>query len=258
MELSENAKRILNATNKPGIIPGIHNYCDRWCARCAFTARCGSFSIEEEFAKDEIKSEEGLWTHLSVMLETSLELLKSHAGELGIELDDPNMNIEQGFESSASRENNPLVCEAARYSDLTGEWLEANQSVLENLDILLFEHGAQNQFIEEYDDPSFVSLIEVIAYYQDFIRVKINRAIIPQNEKSSALQELASYDSNGSAKIALIAIDRSIGAWASILKRMPSREDELLNILVVLQRLRCSMETEFPDARNFHRPGLDD
>jgi len=59
-------------------------------------------------------------------------------------------------------------------------------------------------------------------------------------------------------QIALIAIDRSIGAWASILKRMPSREDEILIILVTLQKLRCNMENDFPDARKFHRPGFDD
>jgi len=258
MELSENAKRILNATNKPGIIPGIHNYCDRWCEKCAFTERCGSFSIEKEFAKDDNKNEEQLWTHLSVMLETSLELLKSHAGELGIELDDQDMEIGQKFDSIKSRENNPLISEARRYSISTQEWLDANQILLENLDTLLIENGPENQFIENFNDPSFTNLIEVIAYYKDFISVKINRAIIQPNEKSSVLDELANYDSNGSAKIALIAIDRSIGAWASILKRMPSREDELLMILVILQKLRCNMETEFPEARNFHRPGFDD
>jgi len=258
MELSENARRILEATNKPGIIPGIHNYCDRWCAKCAFTDRCGSFSIEEEFAKNELKSEEQLWTHLSVMLETSLELLKSHAEELGIELDNPNLEIDKNSNSILSTEKSPLISDASKYSHLTQDWLDSNQKVLENLDTILFQKGAEELFIEEFDEPSFTHLIEVIAYYRDFIAVKINRATMQQAEKSIALKELALYDVNGSAKIALIAIDRSIGAWASILKRMPSREDEILIILVTLQKLRCNMENDFPDARKFHRPGFDD
>ena len=31
-------------------IPGIYNYCDYWCERCAFTQRCGTYlmKIEEE------------------------------------------------------------------------------------------------------------------------------------------------------------------------------------------------------------------
>lgn len=258
MELSENARRILNATNKPGIIPGIHNYCDRWCSKCGFTDRCSSFSIEEEFSKNELKNEEELWTYLSVMLETSLELLKSHAEELGIELDNPDIDIDQNYDSKQLRENPPIISDASKYSDLVQEWLDSNQKVLENLDTLLFEKGPQELFIEEFDDPSFTHLIEVIAYYKDFIAVKINRALMQEREKTAALKELALYDSNGSAKIALIAIDRSIGAWAFILKRMPSREDELLMILVMLQKLRCGLENEFPDARKFHRPGFDD
>lgn len=258
MELSENAKRIIEATNKPGIIPGIHNYCDRWCEKCAFTERCSSYSLEKELQKDSNNDDTQIWTHLTTMLETSLELLKSHAEELGIELDDPDIQIESSFESKFSRDNNPLSIEARRYSQLSGEWLETHQAMLENLDNLLFEKGAEELFIEDLSDPSFTELIEVIAYYKDFIGVKINRALLNQDDKSPELREIASYDSNGSAKIALIAVDRSIGAWASILKRMPSREDELLIILVALQRLRCNLENEFPDARKFHRPGFDD
>ena len=29
----------------PDFIPGIYNYCDRWCERCAFTARCMNFAM---------------------------------------------------------------------------------------------------------------------------------------------------------------------------------------------------------------------
>jgi hypothetical protein len=258
MELSENAKRILNATNKPGIIPGIHNYCDRWCAKCAFTQRCGSFSIEEEFAKDDLKNEEEIWSHLSVMLETSLELLKSQAEQLGIEINETNVEIDQNFDTKLSRNNNPIICEASKYSKLTEEWLDSYKTVLENLDNILFERGAEQLFMEDINEPDFTHLIEVIAYYKDFISIKINRALMQSLENNSGLKELADYDANGSAKISLIAIDRSIGAWASILKRMPSREDELLIILVILQKLRCSLESEFPKARQFHRPGFDD
>ena len=28
-------------------IPGIYNYCDRWCERCPLTARCRVFAMEE-------------------------------------------------------------------------------------------------------------------------------------------------------------------------------------------------------------------
>ena len=30
------------------LIPGIYNYCDRWCERCSFTSRCLNFASSEE------------------------------------------------------------------------------------------------------------------------------------------------------------------------------------------------------------------
>ena len=35
----------------PKFIPGIFNYCDRWCERCAFTARCRTFAMEQEASR---------------------------------------------------------------------------------------------------------------------------------------------------------------------------------------------------------------
>src|SRR5690606_11821977 len=34
-------------------IDGIFNYCDRWCERCPFTARCRTFAMEQEFERAE-------------------------------------------------------------------------------------------------------------------------------------------------------------------------------------------------------------
>jgi hypothetical protein len=64
-------------------------------------------------------------------------------------------------------------------------------------------------------------------------------------------------DSDGSAKIALIAIDRSIAAWGQMRQHLPQREDNILDILVHLDRLRRKTETVFPNAKAFVRPGFD-
>ena len=36
---------IKGMAKNPDFIPGIYNYCDRWCERCAFTARCMNFAM---------------------------------------------------------------------------------------------------------------------------------------------------------------------------------------------------------------------
>lgn len=39
-------------TPRPEYIRGIYNYCDRWCERCPFTARCENYAYGEETFAD--------------------------------------------------------------------------------------------------------------------------------------------------------------------------------------------------------------
>jgi hypothetical protein len=67
----------------------------------------------------------------------------------------------------------------------------------------------------------------------------------------------AAYDADGSAKVALIAMDRSIEAWTRIREHFEELEDATLDSLARLARLRDEAETRFPRARAFERPGFD-
>jgi hypothetical protein len=58
--------------------------------------------------------------------------------------------------------------------------------------------------------------------------------------------------------VALIGIDRSIAAWGKMYAIFPEKEDEIIELLVQLERLRRFTEKEFPDAREFNRAGFDD
>jgi len=65
-------------------------------------------------------------------------------------------------------------------------------------------------------------------------------------------------DSNGSAKIALIAIDRSIGAWGVVVRYNRFYQDSVLEIVSLLKLLRQAIQETFPGAEAFVRPGLDE
>ncbi|MCK4652949.1 MAG: hypothetical protein KAU01_00720, partial [Candidatus Cloacimonetes bacterium] len=62
----------------------------------------------------------------------------------------------------------------------------------------------------------------------------------------------------GSAKVALIGIDRSIGAWGQMLKHFPYYENKIIKLISFLERLRQIVEKRFPKARDFIRPGFDE
>ena len=53
-------------------------------------------------------------------------------------------------------------------------------------------------------------------------------------------------------------MDRSISAWGEIIKFSPYQEDNILGIIAHLNRLRNLTEADFPDARDFVRPGFDE
>jgi hypothetical protein len=64
-------------------------------------------------------------------------------------------------------------------------------------------------------------------------------------------------DSNGSAKIALIGIDRSLSAWGELAAQGEEQGAAIGTIVNYLARLRAMVEKEFPRARVFIRPGFD-
>src|SRR5260370_34382544 len=77
-------------------------------------------------------------------------------------------------------------------------------------------------------------------------------------ELREALIAAATDDSDGSAKIALIAIERSVNAWRFLQSSLPEKADTIIPMLLELERLRRAAEQTFPTARDFVRPGFDE
>ena len=65
-------------------------------------------------------------------------------------------------------------------------------------------------------------------------------------------------NSDGSAKIALIGMDRSLLAWTELRPHFPEQEDVILDFQLRLARIRGETERLFPNARAFVRPGFDE
>ena len=100
--------------------------------------------------------------------------------------------------------------------------------------------------------------VEVIRWYQSFIYVKICRAFMSLVEEKDDRSLASTRDSAGSAKVALIAIERSLAAWVAMREMFPEETDSMLEILIHLDRMRRSLMRKFPKAKSFRRPGFDD
>ena len=63
---------------------------------------------------------------------------------------------------------------------------------------------------------------------------------------------------NGSAKIVIIGIERSIASWIFFMEKFPQQKEDALDILSTLVPLWHGMKKEFPNYEKFIRAGLDD
>jgi len=259
-------KDILRLAKDPRYISGIYNYCDRWCERCPFTSRCLNYAMEQEdFGEAEthdINNKE-FWDKLQSIFQQTKEMIIELAQEQGLDLNSlalGSVSTEIDLQKDESR-NYELSISARGYAEIVDNWFESEYSLFEQkedeLNTMLNLGIGDDKPYTEADE--ITDAIGVIRWYQHQIYVKLLRALM-QDESVDTQKENTSLqnDSNGSALVALIAIDRSIGAWGRLQEYFPEKTDSILNILLHLDRLRRRVEQVFPDARKFKRPGFDD
>ncbi|MGD2271047.1 MAG: hypothetical protein PVI06_11655 [Desulfobacterales bacterium] len=246
-------------------ISSIYNYCDRWCERCPFTRRCMNFALSEEHENSDPQARdmnnELFWRKLSQTLRATLDLVKEAAAEQGIDFD--SIDVE---ETAADRrltrelvENHACSRAAKVYADRVEKWFDSaggcwepkGESASPEIDLASPE-----------SDPIGVradigDAVEVVRWYQHLIWVKLMRAIQGELREQPEIMEEFAKDSDGSAKVALIAIDRSISAWGVLRGSYPHMEKDSLDLILHLERLRRMVEHHFPAAREFIRPGFD-
>ena len=91
------------------------------------------------------------------------------------------------------------------------------------------------------------------------VGAKLHRALDRDDEADaddSIETDPIQNDWNGSAKVALLSIDRSIAAWTTI--GLTTADPDATAIAQRLQALRLDVERTFPHARKFVRPGFDE
>jgi hypothetical protein len=209
---------------------------------------------------DSINSE--FWKSLEDSFSIALEMIQDFAKEEGFDLDE--IDIDKEIKKQKRRDkiahNHPCSRAALEYPKLMNIWFDSAKKLFQS-------ENPGKQYTDELNIPGrfpgktaseIKNTIEVLRWYQHFLYPKIMRAITGKLEGTPEFLEDMPKDFEGSAKIALIAIDRSMAAWARLMHYFPEKEDETLKILVFLGKLRRSLEHTVPGARSFIRPGFDE
>jgi len=255
---------IKKLAENPNLIPGIYNYCDRWCERCPFTSRCMNFALsEEQFADPQTHdiNNEAFWEKLSEIFQLTLEMVKETAQEQGIDLD--SLDIQQAADEREtirnSAKNHECPYAAKVYGQMVNDWFDSAKDLFEEKadDLGLQVRLELPDFDPAEEADSLKNSVDIIRWYQHFIYVKLIRAVQGKLKETPQSLEEFPKDSDGSAKVAVISIDRSIAAWGQMREHFPQRRDDILDVLVHLDRLRRKTEAVFPNARAFVRTGFD-
>lgn len=279
-------KELTELAGNPTFISGIYNYCDRWCERCPFTARCLVYATEK--ADEELDdpdthdiNNDKFWRKLEAIFRETRELIQEWAEEAGVDLDAAEAEtaqVEHEQERDAAKQHQ-LSLSARDYARMVQQWFEEEFAVEQNV-----HDDITGKSKNAGEDINVSDAIEVIRWYQFFIAAKVFRALMgfergtaevdsagadvfpdlefedddEGNELNEALAEAAGNDSDGSAKIALIAVDRSLSAWRVMQSSFAEKANTIMPMLLVLERLRRGTEQLFPQARDFIRPGFDE
>lgn len=251
--------RFKDLAANPNLISGIHNYCDRWCERCNFTARCAVYAAEEADPDNDPSSRDinnaAFWQKLSSIFKETQEMISEWAEENGVDLSEEAL-APIGKLKEKQREDtrkHPLAKAAEKYAFDVREWFAKESKQTE----VISDLPAQFEDVRDTEDE-VSDYAEVVQWYQFFIAVKLIRGLMSRIDEDDYLAEEDPRDSDGSAKVALMAIDRSISAWKLMCNLRPENADSIRGLLFQLEKLRSSAEREFPNARGFIRPGFDE
>lgn len=241
-------------------IPGIYNYCDRWCERCDFTNRCRLFFDDQKQLR-ESEGKDNFFEIISKNLEKTFELLHNIAEEKGIDLDNIEVD-EEAFQKEQEKYKNarkhPLVNHAKTYAEQADKWLEdqdylesENAKHLKNIDlgVKLDDSDKALRIIDE--------AMNIINWYKYQIQIKLISAINYYPHDPTFEDEIQNMH-HASARIALIGVNNSMKAWQSLLEIFDDKNGEVIDILLLLHRLQTNINQQFPLLHKFRRPGFED
>jgi len=226
----------------------ISAYCDSWCERCDFTQRCSHFAITSALAMCDGDHEAA--TELAIGPARTRgappeKSLRERMADTFADYEEPSAKglEEIGREIDARRERarrHALAETSYDYFVAGWRWLEKNEAAM------------------MLKADSVRAALEIVHWDLFLIHVKIMRALNGRDEdpRGRFWKSRVQNDWNGSAKVALISIDRSERAWRDL--ALSLSDEAATAIADSLAALRGAMNGEFPRAMKFRRPGFDD
>ena len=216
-----------------GFILGIYNYCDRWCETCRLTSRCRLFA---DLAKNDAERDVTLAPVVKAPpLPQEVRDTPQWIKELIDLMNEAAASGEDVSEKEMPLAHRAIEERAGDYSARVHEWLRAQEPC----------------DLRDTEDPR-----ATIAWFGFFIATKTYRALmgLANDDGDDGLPA----DHDGSAKAAILGIERSHVAWLELVRRRSVSAAEAEPFIADLVSVGEQLERIFPKARSFVRPGFDE
>jgi hypothetical protein len=193
----------------------------------------------------------------------TFQLLQKWADENNIKLEDLNVESEA---NKLRREKNMTNARTNDTSKLANEYRmkvmefkSKNKARFEAVKKTFAERAKLELPNDRKQIAEIIHAYDTIAWYEIQLPVKITRAYMSLSESIDRDLDLdpIQNDSNGSAKVVLIGIENSFPAWETLIKYFPELENECWGFLVLLDKIRKRILSDFPNVHEFIRPGFD-
>lgn len=216
----------------------ISEYCDRWCERCAFTSRCSAYAVQAALGMcGDLEEAIQLAVGAPMAPGASTQLIPKVVAVRPTPQEVRELQAEAAAQARRTKES-PLTKHAMEVAIAEHRWFHA--------------HAA----MRESDDPVVREAVAIVSWDSTFIGGKLARALQGRESSDGQDADPIQNDWNGSAKVALISIERSESAWQAIAQA--TGDVAAAELASALSALRDEVEEAFPFARLFRRPGFDE
>ncbi|MDX1912260.1 MAG: hypothetical protein SFV22_12270 [Saprospiraceae bacterium] len=243
------------------LIPNIHNYCDRWCERCVYIERCAvGLETLRRWNQPAPMSDEEIIGQTTEDFKASIDMLDELLRNAGIDPNDLANQPDPQPDPTLEKLEEEMFEKSMAYFKQTEAFFQTNEDFFEEKRQLVQDKVDMSLPVDLDHLGNMQDAVETIRQYASFIGIKASRAISGiEDMHDTEIWGDPPYqsDANGSAKACLYSIERSLGAWETLRRAWPEKTDEILDLLLMLSRLRKQMQSLFPDWEKFVRPGFD-
>ena len=240
---------LVERAQNPRLIPGIYNYCNRRCERCAFTDRCLTYADVRDYERRHPAAD--ALDPVRDSFRKTWALIEAWCEREGID-----------FEKLRAESNSDSARAAERRADdevwgdplhqLAWSYTSAAFEIVKSLENAAPFHAWPRRVRDA---------IDTIGWSSGMVSAKTHRALhgLRGREDEPIEWDEIQNDWNGSAKVARLVIADTLAAWEVLLADGRAAADSpLRQIVSLLQRVEAGLAERFPRAMEFVRPGFDE